>query len=347
VALSNETREQVKEQKNLLTDLRNTLLEILPEGAPDQEIDIERVKPRTLLTIAAGSIAAYLLLGQLTQVNLGTLFTTANTGWVLVGLLFSVITYVAATANMIGVVPERISPWKTFQTQWAASFATLVAPPTLGSVAVNARFLTKQGLSSALAGASIAVIQFVAFIGHAGLLIIMAIVAGTSSELAFRPSRTVITWVVILALLIVGLLSIPAIRDWLGGKIKPIISQVVPRFTSLANQPAKLTIGVLSVIILNLAYVGALYASVRAFAPEAAIATVAVVYLAGSVIGQAAPTPGGLGAVEAALAAGLTAAGIDAGVAVSATLLFRLLTFWLPTIPGWLAFRNLQRNGDL
>jgi uncharacterized protein (TIRG00374 family) len=74
---------------------------------------------------------------------------------------------------------------------------------------------------------------------------------------------------------------------------------------------------------------------------------VAVVYLAGSVIGQAAPTPGGLGAVEAALAAGLTTAGVDPAVAVSATLLFRFWTFWLPTIPGWLAFNNLQKTGAL
>jgi uncharacterized membrane protein YbhN (UPF0104 family) len=43
----------------------------------------------------------------------------------------------------------------------------------------------------------------------------------------------------------------------------------------------------------------------------------------------------------------LTAAGIDAGIAISATLIFRLLTFWLPTLPGWLALRNLQRTGDL
>jgi uncharacterized protein (TIRG00374 family) len=153
--------------------------------------------------------------------------------------------------------------------------------------------------------------------------------------------------VVIVALLIAGLVSIPSIRDWLGKKIKPIVSQVVPRFTSLANQPVKLISGIVGVLMLNLTYIGALYASVRAFTPEAAFATVAVVYLAGSVIGQAAPTPGGLGAVEAAIAAGLTASGIDAGVAVSATLLFRLLTFWFPTIPGWIAFRNLQRTGDL
>ncbi len=72
-----------------------------------------------------------------------------------------------------------------------------------------------------------------------------------------------------------------------------------------------------------------------------------MVYLAGATIGQAAPTPGGLGAVEAALAAGLTAAGLDAGTAVSAVLLYRLITFWLPTVPGYLALNRLTREGLL
>ena len=74
---------------------------------------------------------------------------------------------------------------------------------------------------------------------------------------------------------------------------------------------------------------------------------IALVYLAGSTLGQAAPTPGGLGAVEAAYIAGLTLAGVDASVAVSATLLFRLLTFWLPTIPGYWSFNWLQKVGAL
>ena len=77
------------------------------------------------------------------------------------------------------------------------------------------------------------------------------------------------------------------------------------------------------------------------------VAAIAFVYLAGATIGQAAPTPGGLGAVEAALAAGLTAAGLPGGIAVSSVLLFRLITFWIPTIPGYAAFNWLTKKGYL
>ena len=61
-------------------------------------------------------------------------------------------------------------------------------------------------------------------------------------------------------------------------------------------------------------------------------------------LAAAAPTPGGLGAIEAALVAGLTGVGMQPGPAVSAVLLYRLATYWLPVAPGWLSWRVLQRR---
>ena len=346
VALSPHTRALLKNDRELLTTLRATILQNMSESDVEQ-IEIERVKPRTLITIFAGTIAAYVLLTQLGRVNFIDVFRTADTSWLALGLGFSILTYVAATMALSGVVPERLSFWKTFQAQWAASFATLVAPPTLGSVAINVRYLSKKGMHTALAGASVAVAQAMAFFSHIILLFVAVIAAGTSSDFSFRPPRTAIIVFLVVALSASALFTIPNIRRWATGKIQPIFSQVLPRLSSLANQPKKLLSGVFGVLLLNLAYCACLVASVRAFTTDASIAAIALVYLAASVVGQAAPTPGGLGAVEAALAAGLTAAGIDSGIAISATLVFRLATFWFPTIPGWFAFQNLQRTGDL
>ena len=90
-----------------------------------------------------------------------------------------------------------------------------------------------------------------------------------------------------------------------------------------------------------------LAASVAAFGRSVPIASIAVVYLTGSAIGSILPTPGGLGGVEAALTAGLTAAGLPGAIAVSAVLLFRLLTFWLPVPFGWAALSYLERHQAL
>ena len=66
--------------------------------------------------------------------------------------------------------------------------------------------------------------------------------------------------------------------------------------------------------------------------------------LGSGLVGTVAPTPGGLGAGEAALIGGLTATGLPNSVAVWAALLYRTVTFWIPTVPGWVAFHYLQKQ---
>jgi uncharacterized membrane protein YbhN (UPF0104 family) len=275
------------------------------------------------------------------------LINQASWQWALTALLLSALTYIAAAMSLQGFVPDQLSPWRTLLSQVAASFATLVAPPTLGAVAVNVRYLRRAGLNPALAAASVGVSQALAFVVHIMLLIGFGFAAGTSKDLHFHTPRFAIGVGIVLLVLLVILASLPAVRRWTIGRIRPIFAQVLPRLANLGQQPAKLTIGISGIVLLNLAYSACLAASVLAFGGKIAFAAVAFVYLAGSTLGQVAPTPGGLGAVEAALAAGLTATGIPSGVAISATLLFRLVTFWLPTIPGWFAFRWLQQKQAL
>jgi hypothetical protein len=49
--------------------------------------------------------------------------------------------------------------------------------------------------------------------------------------------------------------------------------------------------------------------------------------------------------IETALVAGLTGVGTQAGPAVSAVLLYRLGTYWLPMLRGWLSWRSPQHRG--
>ena len=95
---------------------------------------------------------------------------------------------------------------------------------------------------------------------------------------------------------------------------------------------------------MTLAYTCALAFSMAAFDGGVSFAQVGAVYLGASLVAAAAPTPGGLGAIEAALVAGFTGVGMDPAIAVAAVLSYRLLTFWLPILPGWLCFRLLERR---
>ena len=198
-----------------------------------------------------------------------------------------------------------------------------------------------------LAGASVAVSQVMAFVMHMLLLLGLGFAAGTQADFTFKPPRIVVIAVVIIAVIVVSLFAIPQVRRIANDRVAPMLREVGPRLLTVAQRPEKLLEGVGGIIILNLAYIGVLYTSIQAFGGNMSIAVVAVVYLVGATVGQAAPTPGGLGAVEAALTAGLTAAGLDGGIALSAVLLYRLVTFWIPTVPGYWAFTYLTKRGAL
>ena len=346
VALSPATRRALRKHKGLLVKLRDALTELKPDAELEQ-INFERIKPRTLIMIVVGTVAAYVLLTQLASIDVPTLFANANWWWMVLGVVLTVITFIASAWSLSGFVPEHLKLHRTVMAQLAGAFSTLVSPPTLGAVAINMRFLMKAGLNPALAAASVGVSQVMAFIVHIVLIIAFGIAAGTQADFTFDPPMPIVIGIAAALVIALALLAIPAVRRPVTKRIRPMMKEVVPRLVTVAQRPAKLLEGIGGMLLLNLAFIGVLWASIRAFDGNLPIAVIAVVYLAGATLGQAAPTPGGIGAVEAALAAGLTAAGLDGGIAVSSVLLFRLITFWAPTIPGYWSFTVLQKRGAL
>lgn len=346
LVLNVENRKILKSQKKLLSELRQIVAE-LATTEEIRDIPFERLSFRKSLTIVGGLVAAYLLFGQLAQVNLIELFQAANYSYVAWGALFSFLTYVGAAMAVDGFVLERISIWRTFLAQLASSFAALVSPPALGTVAVNTRYLQKTGLSAATAGATVAVSQVLAFVIHVGLMFAAGIAAGSSQDFAFHAPEGAIAIGVGALLLLLALLPLPAVRKYLVRIAAPKIAEIVPRLITVASRPEKMLTGIGGMFLLNIAFSLTLIMSVRAFGGGGSVAAIALVYLAGSTLGQAAPTPGGIGAVETVMTAGLVATGVDGGIALSAVLLYRLLTFWLPTIPGWFAFQYLTKKGAL
>ncbi|MCB0917116.1 MAG: flippase-like domain-containing protein [Actinobacteria bacterium] len=343
VALPVETRRALRKHKKLLVTLRDQLLETVPDGEVEQ-IKLERIRPRTVVMAVLLGIAAYFVVPQLLEANLVTVFTTLDWWWALVALGASIITYPAAAWSISGFVPEKLKLLPTALAQLAGDFVTLITPPTLGAVAINLRYLQKVGIHPALATASIGVAQVGAFGVHTLLLIAFGLVAGTGSDFDFHIPTFVFFIVGALVVVAAVALLFPQVRRRVVGPIGPLLKQVGPRLLTVAQTPMKLVEGFGGMLLLNAGYIACLIACCHAFGDAPGAAAIAVVYLTGSVVGQAAPTPGGLGAVELAMSAGLTAAGMDSGLAVSAVLLYRIITFWLPVLPGWLALNWLTKH---
>lgn len=346
VALHRSTRMELRRHKDVLSELRKRLLGTAPDGEPPP-VQLERVRPRTLITLVAGLVAAYILIGQLSRASLSTVLKNADPRWGILVILLSVLTYAGATFELTGFVLERLNLARTFLAQVAGSFVTLVTPAAVGGVALNIRYLRKAHVSPADAGSSVGVSQVVAFSLHLLLLVIFAGLTRTTRKDSLRPPNWVWIALAALAAVILIALTVPASRRLLRSRLAPALSQVIPRLLDIAQRPAKLAEGIGGALLLTAAYIFCLDASILALGGSVALASVAVVYLTGSAIGSAVPTPGGVGAVEAALSAGLTAAGMASAKAIGVVLLFRLATFWLPVPIGWVAMNYLQRHDAL
>ncbi len=332
-------------EEDLLSQIRQQVLLIRPQ-APVEPARLERIRPRTLVSFIAGAFGAYFLLTQLAHVDFGTIIGDAQWGWVGAAVAFSALSYFAAAMSLLGFVPERVSFLRTVVAQVAGSFVKLVAPAAVGGVALNTRFLQRAGVRPGLAVASVGASQLFGLASHILLLLSFGYLTGTEKTPEMTPSRAVIAGLLTVAVLVLVVTAVPFMRKFVVTRVRALFAGVVPRMLDVLQRPKKLMTGIGGMLLLTGCFVMCLDASIRAFGGGEAIsyASIAVVFLAGNALGSAAPTPGGMGAVETTLTLGLIAAGLEKEVAISAVLLFRLMTFWLPVLPGWISFNFLTRK---
>lgn len=61
-------------------------------------------------------------------------------------------------------------------------------------------------------------------------------------------------------------------------------------------------------------------------------------------LGNLLPVPGGIGSVEGGMIGAFIAFGVAGGLAIVAVLTYRAFAFWLPTVPGTIAYFRLRRS---
>ena len=271
---------------------------------------------------------------------------TANWWWALLGLTVSALTYLGAAAALWACASESVSFRNVTIMQVANTFAATTTPAGVGGLALSTRFLQKAGLGTMRATAAVALQQTIQVITHVALLIFFSAVAGASANLShFVPSATVLYLAAGAALGVVGaFMFVPKGRRWLATAVRPRLKEVGSDLVELAREPKRLGLIILGCAATTLGAALALWASIEAFGGDTSFVTVTVVTMIGGTLASAAPTPGGVGAVEAALIGGLAAFGLPAAIAVPSVLLYRVLTCWLPVFIGWPVMRWLTKN---
>jgi uncharacterized membrane protein YbhN (UPF0104 family) len=350
LALPGSTRRALRQEGTLLAEIRERVQTVtgVPSASPAR---LERVKPRTLVSVVAFAVAFYVLLPQLADVQrTADAAAEAQLAWLLPALLASGASYLCAAISMVGSVPQPIPYWATFRMQVASSFASRIAPANTGALAVGVRFLQRAGVQPAVAATSVGLNMVAGFVVHAVLLVAFVAWTGTRGVGGFSlPDATTALLVVAVLLAASGLVIalVPAVRR----KVLPqVVSQARTALGSLADvvtDPWRLFAMLGGSAGVTLCYIAALAATVMAFDGGLSLPQIGAAYLVAAALGSLSPTPGGLGAVEAALVTALTGYGMPDGKAVAAVLTFRLLTFWLPVLPGWFVFQHMQLEEEL
>jgi uncharacterized protein (TIRG00374 family) len=344
-ALSTATRKAMKARKGLDKQLQETAAAAV--GVEKVQLQhLERVQPRHVLTLLATALAAYFLIHQVTQIkDLPAILARMDWSWAVLALVASALTYVGGALNLMGGFVQRLPLGLTTAEQLGGSFINRITPVKVGGMAVNVRYLQKQGLDSATTLGGVGISMLVAAAMHIALTAVFIVWAGSKASIVDLPSSTTILLVLVAVAAVVGLAMIirPA-RRLIRTAVVPQVEKAARELREALRDPARLSLSFLGALLMDLAYIVALFASVRAFGAPVSVAVAGAVYLTGTAVASAAPTPGGVGAVEAALIAGLTATGVPDELAVPAVLVYRVATFWLPVLPGWLAFTVLTRR---
>ena len=349
LALSRSLGKSIKSQRSLLDQLRHQIHE--STGADDVELaQLARVKPRTLVMIMAGALAFYSLLPQFG--NLGdtvSAFGDARWEWMPALAGAAVIYFVFATISFLGSVAQPMPIAASARGQVATAFAQLVGPASAGKMALAGRFLQRNGLTPSEASASVALNTIAGIATH--LLLMVAFFAwagGASIGGVSLPSIGTVLLVVAIAVGVIAIASLfPIVRRTV---IRPVIDGIrtaAGYVAEVVRSPIRVAALLGGSTLITLSYLFALVFSVKAFGGDLNIAQIGAAYLGAAAIANIAPTPGGIGPLEAAMIAALSGFGLDGGVAISSVLTFRLATFWLPIAPGWATFMWMERRGEI
>lgn len=271
------------------------------------------------------------------------LLGTLNWSYALLATLLVTLTYLSAAATYYFLAFKTLSYYKTAVTQFAAMFVNRLLPGGVGALGVNYAYLRKNRHTSAQAAAVVGVNNLFGFIGH-GIVFGIAMAFFHASAPPFRlPGITGVNiWLGFILILAccAFLLIFPKSRHKLSGALGDIVKQ----FGQYSQRPLRLAAALTSSISLTLFNMLSLYICLLALGGHLSFVAIVVVFTIGIGVGTATPTPGGLGGLEAGMAAGLIAYGVPGTTALAAVILYRLISYWLTLLIGAVAFIYCQRH---
>ncbi len=314
-----------------------------PRQTPPKSSFMSKLQWRHAVFITVIGLFVYVVASQIEKLRQGFVAALTSNLWLVsMALLCIVITYFSAAGLYWALCQRKIRYRELWLVELATGFSSRLLPVSIGGIAVNVRFLHHRLQKKTHSAAIVGLNNIIGFVSYVSLGLFALVVSRQTSDLGrLQPPR--IVW---LLLAVIGAVLVVAlgISKWARSRVAIVFTELRILLADYAGKPSGLMLAYGMALGTTIFYVSAFYLCVLAVGAHITALQAVVIFALGLGGGAIAPTPGGLGGVEAGLYTGLYAAGVPSNQALSAVLLYRLLSYWLPMIPGFFVFRHLLKQ---
>ncbi|MFJ8937634.1 YbhN family protein [Streptomyces sp. NPDC102365] len=314
-----------------------------PDPAPDPLPSVGRAVRWALTLLPLLLIAAWAA-ADWRAVRDGTVrLAAADPWWLLAAVLCTCLGWVAAACARQGALPDRLPPGPLLASQFAAGAANHVLPASIGAHAVTLRFLRRRGIPMPRATASLALYSLVRPIAKTMVLLVFVVAQPDLLHLAeLVPDER--TMALVAGSVAAGFGTAALLVTTVRPLRRPALECVRTALTDvrlLHRRPARIIAlwgGAAATPLLQGSVIATVGFSLGL--PLSWTQVVLALLLASTAVG-AVPAPGGIGPVDAALVFTMVAFGAPVGIAAATVVGYRVLTVWLPLLPGALVLSAL------
>jgi uncharacterized protein (TIRG00374 family) len=339
-----------KPHKNFVRSLRESLAKAFGVDVP-KLVEAKRISWPNLLMVVGSLIGLWAIIGVLSDAS-GSLdvMRGASWGWVALAFVLAQLPVLSDAWALTGAVVAPMPYGRCVALETSNLFTSLVGGQA-AVFGVRVRFFQRQGLEvdSAVSAGAIAstaswVVKTLLF-----LISIPFAVGDFHVPSSGGGEKQAAVWIVIIVVLAVAVVAavvtlVPRVRRLATERARPHLITIWSDLKVIATEPRKIVYVLAGATISQLLIALCLGATLHAVGEHLSLATIIVVQTLASIIGGAAPVPGGAGVIEAGTIAGLTAAGVPQSQAVAAVFIERLWTAYLPPVWGWLTLVWMRRR---
>jgi putative heme transporter len=309
--------------------------------------------------VAAAAAAGWFLLPKLSELgHTWTRVSSGRPGWLLLAVGLEVLSFAGYVGLFRAVFVRsgsRIGWRESYEITMAGLAATrLLAAGGAGGVALTAWALKRSGMDGRTVARRMTSFLVILYGVYMGALVLFGVGLAVGLFPGSAPVGVTLVPAGFGALVIVAALSLSRLRGVTGVARTESERPIVRRARWLAHSVAAGVRGAIGLLrsrepglVGALAWwafdIGVLWSSFHAFGATPPIAAIVMAYFVGT-LANALPLPGGIGGVDGGMIGAFLAFGVEPGAAVIAVLTYRAIAFWLPTLPGAIAYLQLRRT---